>query len=483
MLHNVLAWVLDRASLSKESLAAFNKGLPKGVGWLNTLGSVAFTLIVFQFVTGAILAMYYTPSVQGAHESLTYVDRELLGGALLHGLHHYGAGAVVVIVALHMLRTFFAGAYKPPRELLWILGIVLLQVVILFGFTGYLLPWDMKAFFATRVGIRIAESVPILGQYIGDLMRGGASVGQATLTRFYAIHVLLLPAVVFTVAGAHMILVWRKGPTQPGQLVGAPKEPPASRFVDQQLLKDTVAIFIAVGIVFLLAKFRGVEAGFKADPTDPFFEPRPEWYLLSIFEFLHIMGEKAPWLPEVIPAVVLPGIGITLLALLPWLDRSKERAARKRLPFVGAMYVGIAGVIGLTVIAYGRAPKNSTPETSLWGVVTHEGERPPSAAEVAAGEEVFVNHCMGCHKAFGNGGTVGPDLSLVGRRRRYEYFVAHVRNPQAHVKTSTMPAFTTSDLSDAELQQIAAFLARLPGEAPPQSATGGDDAANASGES
>ena len=464
MIPKVINWLLDRASLSRESLDGLNKGLPKGVGWPNTLGSVAFTLIVFQFVTGAVLAMFYTPSLQGAYESMTYVDKELFAGKLLHGLHHYGAGAAVVVVALHMLRTFFYAAYKPPRELLWLMGVILLQLVIGFGFTGYLLPWDQKAYWATKVGAEIAGTVPVLGPYIANLLRGGEAIGQATLTRFYSIHVLILPALVFTIAAAHMLLVWRKGATPPGKPVDAPEEPPATRFVDHQLFKDTMAIFIAVGIVFALAMFRGVHMEFKADPSDPFYEPRPEWYLLSIFEFLHIMGEKAPWLPEVIPAVVLPGMAFTWLALLPWLDRNKERHPLKRKAVVIPMFAGIIGIVVLTLMAYARAPKNSTPPTSLWGVVTHEGENPPSVQEIAAGKQIFITRCGFCHTAFGEGSGSAPDLSLQGVRRRHEYFMEHVRDPLSHEPASTMPAFPESDLSQQDLDGIAGFLGRLPGE-------------------
>ena len=192
MLSRLREWLLDRSGLSPQIRASFNKGLPRGVGWLNTLGSTAMFLIAMQVVTGTFMAMYYSPHPDAAYESVRYLDHQVLMGRLVHGIHHYGASAVVIVVFLHLLRTYFHGAYKPPRELVWLLGIGLFGLILAFGFTGYLLPWDQKAYFGTQVGTQIPASIPVVGPAIQQVLRSGEDVNALTLTRFYAIHVLLL---------------------------------------------------------------------------------------------------------------------------------------------------------------------------------------------------------------------------------------------------------------------------------------------------
>ena len=187
--------------------------MPEGVGWTHVFGSTLLFLIVVQLVTGILLALTYSPSPTAAYESVQYIDNHVVFGRFIRGLHHWSASAFVVVLVAHLLRTFLYGAYKAPRRSTWIQGVGLFLVVLGFAFTGYLLPWDMKAYFATRVGIQVGASAPGLGPIIATLLRGGSELGELTLTRFYALHVMVLPLALLGLVGLHRYFVpWKPKP-------------------------------------------------------------------------------------------------------------------------------------------------------------------------------------------------------------------------------------------------------------------------------
>ncbi|MFQ5772734.1 MAG: cytochrome bc complex cytochrome b subunit, partial [bacterium] len=197
-----------------------NEPMPRGVHWPQTLGSVLLALIVVQIITGILLSLYYSPNAESAYESVQYIEQHVVFGRLIRGIHYFAASGMVIVLFLHILRTFFYGAYKRPRQWTWIFGVVLLLLVMGFGFTGYLLPWDMKAFFATKVGINIAGVVPLLGQVMVKIMRGGSEMGTITLSRFFALHVIILPLLLLLCVSGHLFYVRLHGPTPPGMNEG-----------------------------------------------------------------------------------------------------------------------------------------------------------------------------------------------------------------------------------------------------------------------
>jgi quinol-cytochrome oxidoreductase complex cytochrome b subunit len=194
--------------------AIFLRKVPH-VNWLYTLGSATLFVVVIQIVTGILLTIYYVPTPDHAYDSVVYITTEVPAGWFIRGLHHWGASAMVILTALHMLRVFFHGAYKFPREVTWLTGVVLLLIAVGFGFTGYLLPWDQKAYWATTVGTRIAEVAPGLGPWIMRIMRGGEDLSAVTLARFFGVHVWVLPAALLTLVFAHMYLVIKNGISAP----------------------------------------------------------------------------------------------------------------------------------------------------------------------------------------------------------------------------------------------------------------------------
>ena len=189
--------------------------VPKGTNWFYTLGSASLFAFLSQAVTGVFLAMYYDPSITNAYESIRHLTNEVFLGEFVRGMHKWGSSVMVILVFLHMARTFFFGAYKYPRELNWIIGVVLLILTMTMSFTGYLLPFDQRSYWATVVGVNINGTGPIVGPFLSDFLRGGAEFGSTTLSRFYAIHMLLVPGGIAAMIGAHLYLVTRLGTTAP----------------------------------------------------------------------------------------------------------------------------------------------------------------------------------------------------------------------------------------------------------------------------
>ncbi|MBS1708408.1 MAG: cytochrome b N-terminal domain-containing protein [Armatimonadetes bacterium] len=315
--------------------------MPPGVGWWQTLGNLLMTLLIFQFVTGFALAMFYTPSAEGAHASVKHITYEVGAGTFVRGLHVWGSTVIVIVTALHLLRVFFWGSYKKPRELTWIVGVIIFQIILGFSFTGYLLPWDQKAYWATVVGTRIAATIPVVGHMMLVLIRGGEEVGALTLTRFFSLHVMLLPASLLVVAGLHMFLVRKHhiaGPVVPQKGKPVP-------FYPDQLFKDAIVLVVGVGLLVYLAVGLPPSLEAIADPTGTDFSPRPEWYFLGLYELLKIM----PTGFEVVATAIIPGLITIGMFALPWLDRSKSRHPGKR-QWVIMMGMAVILLIGLLTL-------------------------------------------------------------------------------------------------------------------------------------
>jgi menaquinol-cytochrome c reductase cytochrome b subunit len=208
-------WVDERTSLSGAARWAMFRKVPKGVNWFYTLGSGALFAFLSQAVTGVFLAMYYDPSVTNAYESTRHLTNDVFLGEFVRGMHRWGSSVMIVLVFLHMGRVFFFGAYKYPRELNWLIGVVLLLLVSQMALTGYLLPFDQRSYWATVVAVNINGTGPVVGPYLADFLRGGSEFGATTLSRFYAIHMLLIPGGIAALIGAHLYLVTRLGTTAP----------------------------------------------------------------------------------------------------------------------------------------------------------------------------------------------------------------------------------------------------------------------------
>jgi quinol---cytochrome c reductase cytochrome b subunit, bacillus type len=210
-----VGWLDERTGISPFLRGFMYRKVPKGTNWFYTLGSATMFAFLSQAVTGVFLAMYYDPSSTRAYESASHITNDVFLGELVRGMHRWGATAMIILIFLHMARTFFFGAYKYPRELNWIIGVVLLVLTLAMGLTGYLLPFDQRSYWATIVAVNINASAPLMGPYLADFLRAGSEFGATTISRFYAIHMLLIPGLIAALIGAHLYLVAKLGTTAP----------------------------------------------------------------------------------------------------------------------------------------------------------------------------------------------------------------------------------------------------------------------------
>ncbi|MEZ4664672.1 MAG: cytochrome b N-terminal domain-containing protein [Caldilineaceae bacterium] len=337
----VAAWVDSRTGLLSAGRTFFTWPVPKYVEWnfLYALGGLTLISLVFQIFSGLCLTFYYDPGAEAAYNSVDFITYQAPLGWLIRSIHHYNASAIIVLVFLHMLRTFFFAAYKAPREVTWLSGVVLLLITLGFGFTGYLLPWDQRGYWATTVGTQIAGQVPWMGASIANLLRGGPTLGQLTLTRFYVIHVALLPGALLTMIALHLYQHRHHGvaPTvsQRGQKKAAHSVPYFPNWVIMDIL---LGLGLLALLIFLSWRARA-PLTFPANPADADYNPKPEWYFLFLFQLLHyVPGRLEPLLIVLVPAVVIGS-----MLLLPFLDRGAERRPwRKPLTSsVALFYIGV----------------------------------------------------------------------------------------------------------------------------------------------
>ena len=210
-----LDWTEERSGLVGYTKWFLFRKVPHDISWAQTLGAASLTAFIVQATTGVFLAMYYKPDPASAYPSIQNITEELTLGWLVRGMHKWGASVFIILMFFHMARVFLFGAYKYPRELNWIIGVSLLAIGMLEGFTGYLLPWDQTAYWATVVGINLNGTAPFLGPFLADFLRGGAEIGNETISRFYALHMLLIPGLIFALIGLHLYLVIRLGVSSP----------------------------------------------------------------------------------------------------------------------------------------------------------------------------------------------------------------------------------------------------------------------------
>ncbi|HBY63194.1 MAG TPA: cytochrome b/b6 domain-containing protein [Solibacterales bacterium] len=453
MIRRVLDWIDERTGLETATKHFLYEDIPFSSGWRQVFGSVAMFLFLVQAFTGILLAFNYAPTPGEAYNSLKYIVTELTGGRIIRGLHHWGASMMLVVVAAHMLQVFLWGAYKKPREATWMAGVVLLLLTLGFGLTGYLLPWDNRAYWGTVVTTQIAAKAPLAGPYLLRLLGSdGMSVGVVTFARFYAVHVLLLPPLTMLLIAAHVFLVRKHGvaPEPQDFVESQPALIKTKKFYPEQVFKDTVAIFVAFTILVVMAVVVKVPLGRLADPTDTSYIPRPDWYFLWLFQTLKFF--EGPL--EVVGAHVLPGLAVAALFLIPFFDRGKVVHVTKR-----TTAMAVAGLAILTLGSLTAAAVATTPPSTE----TAEGDGPANwqmlSPEEMAGIGYFRKEdCASCHTLGEGGSKVGPDLAGASVKKDAKWMIAHFKNPSGLVPGTSMPAL---HLTDSQLNALAAFLLKL----------------------
>jgi quinol-cytochrome oxidoreductase complex cytochrome b subunit len=347
----ITAWLDERLSISTLAAMAKKKEVPvhRHSIWYYFGGMTLFLFIV-QVATGILLLLYYRPSSENAFESVQFIITEVKFGWLIRSIHSWSANLMIATLFIHMFSVFFLRAYYPPREITWISGVLLLFIVVCFGFSGYLLPWNKLAFFATKVGTEIVGVIPIVGRPMLRFLRGGDDVTGATLTRFFGFHVAVLPAAATVLIGIHVLLVQQHGMSVPPSLAGKPLK--KMKFVPNFLLRDLIGWILAIGVLAALAALFPWELGEKADAFAP--APagiKPEWYFLFMFQTLKLIPPKI-WRfdGEVIGIMAFNFIAL-LLFIVPFVDRSPE-SRRRRLIFNSIGVIALAYIVGMTIFGY-----------------------------------------------------------------------------------------------------------------------------------
>lgn len=313
----MLNWLDHRTGYRHLMKAALFEPIPGGARWRYVWGSTLVFTFMLQVITGICLWMSYSPSSTTAWESVFYIQHYMLLGWVIRGIHHFAAQAMIILLILHMMQVVIDGAYRAPREVNFWLGLILMQIVLFLGLTGYLLPWDQKGYYATQVATEIMGSAPLVGPSIQELMQGGNQYGNQTLTRFFALHAGVLPGLLIAFLGLHIYVFRRHG-------IHAMKHPTREdgMFWPDQILKDAVACLgVLVAILLATWHWNGAELSAPANPAEAYNAARPEWYYLFLFKFL-----KFPWvsqlgemthLGEAFGAIVVPGIAMTVIILMP----------------------------------------------------------------------------------------------------------------------------------------------------------------------
>ena len=346
-------WLGERFDLDqmrKPLKEQIEKPLPGHISWLHTFGSMSLLIFLSQVVTGVLLLIYYRPTVEGAYESVKYIMSTAYLGWLYRQVHAWGANLMVIIVFLHILRTFYSGSFKKPRELTWVFGVMLFVMTLVFGFTGYLLPWNQLAYWATTVGTEVAGSIPFIGEWLKTLMRGGSSVGSETLSRFFVMHVIILPWLLFFVVSAHLFLVRFQG-IATMEPVGEEKKVKAEEgipFFPHHVLKEGIVFYLLLGVLITLAILHPFELGEKADSLRTPHAIKPEWYFLSMYQVLK-------YFPK-LTGIFVVSLAPVLLFLWPFLDKSREKSPRRRpisitvsvLTLLSLLVLGILGHLAET---------------------------------------------------------------------------------------------------------------------------------------
>lgn len=467
-------WFEFRLGLRDTLVPLMRHPVPQGVGWFYVFGSATMTLLMVQIVTGVLLAMFYVPSAGQAYDSLLALNYDVYLGWLLRALHNCSASGMIILLLVHMTQVFLFGAFKYPRELTWLVGVVLLGLTLGMGFTGQVLRWDQTAYWSVGVGAAMAGRVPFIGPQVVDLLLGGPIIGSPTLSRFFTLHVFVLPGLLLGALAVHLYLVVKQGvsePPVPGKLTDPAtyheeyeRELKAGQpFYPEAVIKDAIACALAVLGVVIAAVVIGPEGpGLPADPTLIQSNPRPDWYFWWLFALLAM----SPPQMETPLILVLPVVLFGILMLVPFIAGKGERAATRR-PVAVLSVLAIYTVMG--VLTWAGHKSDWSPVMDAWSRLPVPRNMVESRTPLQIqGAIVFQNkQCRNCHSLDGSGGKRGPDLTEVATRLTRGQLDRQVIQGSSNMPEGLMPAYG-NQLRPEEVKALVAFLETLrpPGQAP-----------------
>jgi ubiquinol-cytochrome c reductase cytochrome b subunit len=463
-------WLEDSTGLWATLAPMLHHPVPRKAGWVYVFGSATMMAFIIQVITGTALATIYVPSTSQAYGTLQYITHGSTIGHILRGLHYYGASAMVLLVGLHMARVYLTAAYKYPRAINWLTGIVLLFLTIGLGFTGQLLRWDQDGVWSVVVAAEQAGRVPLVGRYLAQFVMGGQTVGGTTLSRFFAIHVFFIPGMIFGFLFLHLYLVLRHGISEPPK-TGEPVDPKTYRKKYEELLKkdgvpfwpdaawrDVIFSTVVCLTVLTLAITVGPpELNKPPDPTQIHAVPRPDWYFFWYFSLMALLPQGSDkYLLWMMPMAL-----ILVPTFLPLLFRKGERSIARR-PWAPVIVL----ITVVTIIALWRLGIKAP-----W---TPHFDTPPLSASLVASNDLSVQRgarlfhdkaCLYCHLVDGQGGIRGPDLTYVADRLSREQMIWRISNGGYN-----MPGYTYN-LNGKEMGDLIAFFDSRVGHANASGAT------------
>ncbi len=413
----IAGWWDERMGLTPLVDKLLRRHVPTGLTWWYSLGAATLFVLLVLFVTGVLLAFNYAPTPQDAYDSVRYIENEVPFGWFIRGLHHWGASAMIALVVLHMASAFVLGAHRYPREATWLAGVVLLLVSFAFGFTGYLLPWDQKAYWATTVGTNMAGTVPVVGSALVSLARSVPPGAWARMRGDYQAR--------YAEAKAH-------GP----------------RFWPEVIAEDLVLSLLVFLVLVGLTLFAGVPLEDRADPTDAAYIPRPEWYFLPLFQLLKLFPGSWEW----VGVALVPAAIVLLLFLVPFLSRGAERRPLKRpLGTITLAVLGL-GAAGLTAWAAATTPPATVVERGA--VLT--------SLQLRGKQIIGQEGCASCHIINGEGGRNGPSLDGIRVRMTAADIHSFMERPMAFNPVATMQPLLPR-ISHENVEAITQYLLSLDG--------------------
>ena len=449
----LITWLDDRTGIRGLMNEALYERVPGGARWRYVWGSTLVFTFTLQVITGFMLWSAYSPSTRTAWESVFYIQNEMTLGYIIRGIHHFAAQAMVVLMAIHLVQVVIDGAYKAPREVNFWLGMVLMMIVLGLSLTGYLLPWDQKGYYATQVTTNIMSVTPAVGSEVQVLAQGGNQYGHMTLTRFFAMHAGILPALLVGFLVLHIYVFRRHGLT-----VHDENHAPETNFWPDQVLKDAVACLIVLAVVLLLAIFKGAELSAPADPAVKFDAARPEWYFLFLFRFLRFHAVESIGLE--FGAIIVPGLIMGIIALMPLTHKFLGDFGHT----LNKAFIWLLG--GCIVVLTAMAMIEDSSDPAHQEALAESHRDAGRARELASGPDkipvdgavellrrdpftqgprLFARHCSSCHRYNGHDGrgslitendtVVPPTAADLGNFARRDWMRSVIVDYPAHFQT------------------------------------------------
>lgn len=475
MFKKLADWLEHRTGYRGLIHEALEEPIPGGARWRYVFGSALTSVFLIQAFTGVMLMLSYSPSSSTAWGSVFYISNNLWMGWFIRGIHHFAAQAMVILLAFHLLQVLWSGAYRSPREVNWWFGMALLFLTLGFSLTGYLLPWDQKGYWATKVATNIMGGAPLIGPYLQQVVVGGSDYGNQTITRFYGLHVGILPALLVMCLAAHIALFRRHGVTPPPR----PERWPTGSFWPEQVFMDVAFVAAVVGVVvFLVLAEGGANLDAPADPASADYPARPEWYFLSLFQMLKLFPGRL----EMIGTIVIPSAIMVVLLILPLLDRLLPGRLAHFLAcsFVFAL-IGGAGYLTVEAMRSdagdkqfqeARAKANATRERALFLVKHPDFGVPPEGSAfvlrqdpLTQGWSILEKKCLGCHfhDGKGTGTQTASDLKDFGAKAWIRGLLEDPKAPAYFGKVPQNDGMVewkkSSKLKGNQLEDVADFVA------------------------